>query len=169
MASERASARVESERLIWAMPRIQRKRKNAPQRKPKTIKFNQNEIESEQRKADEAAGGAVGVVVDAEPCSSAVTSVNAVAEDAINQTHVTNDLNGVADKGDNLPLEVEDDIIAVDDEITSKLKLFEFLSRSPHFLCVLVVINFRSIFFWLELPPVSRCLPETERIDERHG
>lgn len=104
------------------MPRISRKRKNAPQRKPKTIKFNQNEIESEQRKADEAVGAAVAVVVDAETCSSAETRVNAVAEDAVNQTHVTSDLNAiVADEGDNLTLE-EDDIIAVDEEITSKLK-----------------------------------------------
>lgn len=103
------------------MPRVNRKRKNVPQRKPKTIKFNQNELESEERKA---AATTVGDGVEEEATPSAdETSTKVVDEDAtINQPHAIVMSDGIAatPESDNLTLE-EDDIIAENDEITSKL------------------------------------------------
>lgn len=103
------------------MPRVNRKRKNVPQRKPKPIKFNQNEIESERKSV-------VAVAVDAAIADT--VDVNVVADDAINQTDVI----AHDGEGDNLTLE-GDDIIADDDddrqhdEITSKLKMEFFFVR----------------------------------------
>lgn len=128
--------------MCSVMPRVNRKRKNTPQRKPKTIKFNQNEIESEMRKATEIGATAVGVVEietaqpTAEPSSVADVRESVVAEDAINQAHVMSDeIAAEADGGVNSTLE-EDDIIAVDDKITSKLSQFLSLSLPPSFSCI---------------------------------
>lgn len=156
------------------MPRVNRKRKNNPPRKPKPIKFNQNEIESEVRKAAEVTATEAGVVEALPtPESSSVgeTSVNVVAEDAINnKTPVISDEIAAFVEGDNLTLE-ENDITSSDDddddEITSKLNILSItLSHS----LILFPLRFgRAITFGVHFRlPRSRCL-RTKRIDdERH-
>lgn len=97
------------------MPRANRKRKNIPQRKPKTIKFNQNEIEIEERKA--AAVSAVEDVVATTSTKGSCSTASAIG-DAITHAHAINDEIAVTDGGDNCASD-EDGLNAADDECTS--------------------------------------------------
>lgn len=97
------------------MPRINRKRKNVPQRKPKTIKFNPNDIEHEHEQQQ------------TEPETVAATTTGmgemidvVIAENAVNQTLAMNDLVDTTNADDDLAHAEMDDITTDDVKGPSK-------------------------------------------------